>query len=195
MEAGLLLKDTVTDSVSDRRRPVMRVPLELFSLLLLLMLAACGQNPFLGPPGPQGPQGPAGPEGQRGQSGTVIRSVEGDCSGSSCVIACQENERILSVYAINPGGTFTYEANNRAIFRPSRPDAPVKVTLTCIPKWANGRSYAHPLPHPENHQTIPAKKAVQKKFSTKMEPVDFRRINLFLSHLRHGVGQSHARFC
>src|SRR5262245_8552029 len=46
-----------------------------------------------------------------------------------------------------------------------------------------------------NSPKHPCKKTVQKKFSTKMEPVDFRRINLFLSHLRHGVGQSHARFC
>jgi hypothetical protein len=112
----------------------MRVPLQLFSPLLLLTLAACGQNPFQGPPGPEGPQGPPGPEGQRGQSGTVIRSVEGDCSGSSCIVACEENERILSVYAINPGGTITYEANNRAIFRPPRQDVPVKVVLACIPK-------------------------------------------------------------
>jgi hypothetical protein len=93
-------------------------------LLLLLALAGCGQDALKaergeqGPPGPAGPAGPvgpagpagppgpagsAGPQGEPGSPGTVIRSVERDCSGP-CTVACEANERILSAYAITPGG-------------------------------------------------------------------------------------------
>jgi len=30
--------------------------------------------------------------------------------------ACEENERILNTYAINPGGTFSFDADNKATF-------------------------------------------------------------------------------
>jgi hypothetical protein len=116
----------------------MQIP--IVPLLLLLVLAGCGQDALKvergerGPPGSEGPAGPAGPAGPPGTPGTVIRTVDGDCSTSSCIVACEANEKILNAYAINPGGTFTYEADNRATFRPQRPGVAVKVVLACIPK-------------------------------------------------------------
>jgi hypothetical protein len=106
----------------------MRVP--IVPLLLLLALAGCGQD---APKAERGEPGPPGPEGSRGPPGTVIRSVDGECSGS-CKVACEANERILSAYALAPGGTFTFEADNRATFRPQRSGVAVKVILACIPK-------------------------------------------------------------
>lgn len=113
----------------------MQIP--IVPLLLLLVLAGCGQDaPKVerGERGPPGSEGPAGPAGPPGTPGTVIRTVDGDCSTSSCIVACEANEKILNAYAINPGGTFTYEADNRATFRPQRPGVAVKVVLACIPK-------------------------------------------------------------
>jgi hypothetical protein len=103
----------------------MQIP--IVPLLLLLVLAGCGQDaPKVekGERGPPGSEGPAGPAGPPGTPGTVIRTVDGDCSTSSCIVACEANEKILNAYAINPGGTFTYEADNRATFRPQRPVLP-----------------------------------------------------------------------
>jgi hypothetical protein len=102
-------------------------------LFLLLALAACGREAEKGERGPPGFDGPPGPPGPAGSSGTFIRSVDGDCSGP-CTVACEANERILSAYAITPGGTFTFESDNRAAFRPQRPGVAVKVILACIPK-------------------------------------------------------------
>jgi hypothetical protein len=33
-----------------------------------------------------------------------------------------------------PGGSFIYESDNRATFRPQQPNVSVKVVLACIPK-------------------------------------------------------------
>jgi len=108
-----------------------------FIVLWLLALSACGENPVTqkgergaqGPPGPEGPPGPAGPAGL----GTAIRFVEGECR-QSCIVACEENERILNTLAINPGGTFIFDADNKATFRPEQQDRPVKVILACVRK-------------------------------------------------------------
>jgi hypothetical protein len=51
----------------------------------------------------------------RRPSGTIIRFVEGECR-QPCAFACEENERILNTYAINPGGTFSFDADNKATF-------------------------------------------------------------------------------
>jgi hypothetical protein len=107
-------------------------------IFLMLALSACGENPVAqkgekgdqGPPGPQGPSGPAGPA---GNSGTVIRFVDTECR-QICFVACEENERVLSAHAI-PGGTFTFDADNRkATFRPQRQGVSVKVLLACVQK-------------------------------------------------------------
>jgi hypothetical protein len=95
-------------------------------LLAPLALAACEEKVASpgekGDPGPPGPAGPAGPPGPAGSSGTVIR------------FACEANERILNTYAINPGGTFVFEEDNRATFRPQRQGVAVKVVVACAPK-------------------------------------------------------------
>jgi hypothetical protein len=82
-----------------------------------------------GPPGPEGPPGPAGPAG----GSTAIRFVERECR-QSCIVACENNERILDTVAINPGGTFIFDADNKATFRPEQQDRPVKVILSCVRK-------------------------------------------------------------
>src|SRR5262245_45911373 len=106
---------------SDQRavtRPIMQV--RWFIVLLMLTLSACGENPQgeKGDQGPAGPEGAPGPVGAAGMSGTVIRFVEIECR-QICFVTCKESERILSSYAINPGGAFTLDADNRkATFRP-----------------------------------------------------------------------------
>jgi hypothetical protein len=107
-------------------------------VLLPLGLSACGEQPVAqkrdqGPPGPEGPAGPAGSPGPVGPSGTFIRFVDGECR-QACTLSCQDNERILSAYAINPGGTFIFDADNKATFRPQRQGVSVKVVLACAPK-------------------------------------------------------------
>ena len=76
-----------------------------------------------------GADSPAGRAGAAG--GTVVRFVEGECR-QPCKVACEENERILNTFAINPGGTFTFEADNQATFRPQRQGAAAKVILACV---------------------------------------------------------------
>jgi hypothetical protein len=112
------------------------------ALIAALALAGCsdifsaikgekGDTGEKGAPGPPGPPGPAGPAGAAG--GTAIRFVEGECR-QPCKVACEENERILNTFAINPGGTFTFEADNQATFRPQRQGAAAKVILACVAK-------------------------------------------------------------
>jgi hypothetical protein len=107
-------------------------------VLLLLVLSACGEQPLSqkgekGDPGPPGSVGPPGSPGPVGPSGTFIRFVDGECR-QACTLACQDNERILSSYAINPGGSFVFESENKATFRPQRQGVSVKVVLACAPK-------------------------------------------------------------
>jgi hypothetical protein len=107
-------------------------------ILSMLALAACGEDQFglkgeKGERGPPGPSGPAGPAGSTGADGTAIRLVDGECL-SPCTVACEDDERILNTYAINPGGTFSYESDSRATFRPQRQGVPSKVVLACIPR-------------------------------------------------------------
>ena len=109
-----------------------------FIVLLVLALSACGENQLAqkgdqGPPGPAGPPGPPGPAGPAGISGTAIRFVNGECR-QACTVACDDNERILSAYAINPGGTFAFEAEDKATFRPQRQGVAIKVILACLQK-------------------------------------------------------------
>src|SRR5262249_22899282 len=112
-------------------------PLMIPVLLALLALSACGAKPQLAGPqgekGEQGPPGPAGPAGPAGPGGTVIRFVDGECR-QACTVACEANERILSTHAINPGGTFVFEDEGRATFRPSRQGGAVPVVVACHQK-------------------------------------------------------------
>jgi hypothetical protein len=112
----------------------MRIRLVMFCLMLMAVGGCGGEPPKAekGDPGPPGPQGPAGPAGPPGP-GTVIRSLESNCTGP-CTLSCEDSERILSVYAINPGGTVAYNSDSNATFRPARANIAVKVILACIPK-------------------------------------------------------------
>ena len=92
-----------------------------------------GEKGERGETGEKGEPGPAGLPGPSGPAGTAIRMIDGECS-TSCTVACEATERILSTYAINPGGTFIFEDVNRATFRPQRQGVSVKVTVACIPK-------------------------------------------------------------
>ena len=113
----------------------MRVAIALIAALATCALAGCFEAPPgpRGNPGPAGAAGPAGPEGPAGPSGAAVRFVDGECR-APCIVACEENERILSTYALNPGGTFMLEADNRATFRPQQQGVPIKVVLACVPR-------------------------------------------------------------
>jgi len=41
---------------------------------------------------------------------------------------------MITTYAINPGGSFVFDADNKATFRPQRQGVLVKVVLACAPK-------------------------------------------------------------
>jgi hypothetical protein len=116
----------------------------IFLIVSALLLSACGENPATpqavqgeqGPAGPEGqagPPGPPGPAGPAGASGLAVRFTESECR-AACTVACGGNERILNTYAINPGGAFTFEEDNRATFRPQRPGVSIRVVVACIPK-------------------------------------------------------------
>ena len=92
-----------------------------------IALGSCSDAPSTtnGAKGEAGEAGPAGPPGPTGPAGRVIRFVDGGCS-QACVVACEDNERIIDTIAINPGGTFTFDADNKATFRPEQQNRPVK---------------------------------------------------------------------
>jgi len=104
-------------------------------LLAPLALSACEEKQVAAPgeKGEAGPPGPAGPAGPAGPGGTVVRFVDGECR-QACTVACEANERILSTHALNPGGTFVFEEDNRATFRPQRQGVAIKVMVACVPK-------------------------------------------------------------
>jgi hypothetical protein len=110
------------------------------AMLVSLFVSGCGEKEVArgekgdqGPPGPAGPPGPPGAAGPVGLSGTIIRFVEGECR-QACTVACEDNERILNTFAINPGGTFGFDADNKATFRPQRQGVSAKVVLACVPR-------------------------------------------------------------
>src|SRR5262249_17241100 len=115
--------------------------MQIRSLIIVLLLAplalsACEEKVSQGEkgdPGPAGPAGPAGPPGSPGPGGTDIRFVQG-ARRQAFTGACDADGRILNTYAINPGGTFVFEEDNRATFRPQRQGVTVKVMLACASK-------------------------------------------------------------
>lgn len=107
-----------------------------FIVALALALGACGESPVVqkGEKGDRGPPGSEGPSGARGPTApnrTVIRFVDSECR-QVCFVACEESERILSAYAINPGGDFTFTDANKATFRAQRQGVPVRIGLACV---------------------------------------------------------------
>jgi len=134
---------TVRKPTDQKLKAILEVVMQLrgFIVALALVLSGCGESQLpakgetgeKGEPGPPGPAGPSGPAGPAGPSGAVIRFVDGECR-QPCTVACEENERILSTYAISPGGIFVFETDNKTTFRPQRQGASVKVVLACVQK-------------------------------------------------------------
>jgi len=123
----------------------MRAPLALLVLLMSIALAGCGQGQGQaankgekgdpgadGAPGAPGPAGPPGPPGPAGSGGTALRFAEFSCPQAACAVACNDEERILTAYALNPGGTFVFEDDRKATFRPARRPSG-KIVLICVP--------------------------------------------------------------
>jgi hypothetical protein len=79
----------------------MQVRWFIAAVLLSVFVSGCGEKEVAR--GEKGDQGPP-----VGLSGTIIRFVEGECR-QACTIACEDNERILNTFAINPGGTFVFD--------------------------------------------------------------------------------------
>lgn len=92
---------------------------------------------------------PSSPERRKGRSGAArfgrtFRGARPNCTESDsdtlrrcecrqvCFVACEESERILSAYAINPGGDFTFTDANKATFRAQRQGVPVRIGLACV---------------------------------------------------------------
>ena len=92
-----------------------------------------GEKGEQGSPGPIGPAGAAGPTGPAGVDLTTIRFIDGECR-QACALACEPDERILSIQPINPGGTVSYEDAGHAIFRPQNQRVAVKVVVACVSK-------------------------------------------------------------
>ena len=97
-----------------------------------LLLAACGQSAppkaAKGDPGPPAPPRPSG-----AVRATTIRIAEFACQQDACTVACNDDERILSAHALHPAGTFVFEDDSRATYRP-RVQPSGKIVVACIPK-------------------------------------------------------------
>jgi hypothetical protein len=128
-------------NLSGRRKWPMRL---VWILLFLAALAVSGwalthtvmkgdrgEPGAAGPPGPQGPPGPPGLPGSVGGSGPAVRFAEFGCAAAACAMNCNDGERIMNAYALNPGGTFVFEDDRRVTFRPARRPSN-KVVLVCV---------------------------------------------------------------
>jgi len=106
----------------------------LLIIIAAFSLAACGQSepPQKGERGEVGPAGPAGPPGAPGINGSKIRMVTGPCSETACGLSCNEDERILTAYPLNPGGAIAFEDERHFIFRPRK--SPAVVMVVCLEK-------------------------------------------------------------
>jgi hypothetical protein len=50
----------------------------------------------------------------------------------ACALSCNERERIVNIYTISPGATYTYEDERRVTVRPTRRPSS-KIVLICAP--------------------------------------------------------------
>jgi len=83
-----------------------------------------------GPPGPEGPVGPRGPPGNPALPGPSIRFAEFGCTEVACTLSCDDGERVVNAYGLDPGGTFSFEDDRRVTFRPARRPSN-KIVLIC----------------------------------------------------------------
>jgi hypothetical protein len=86
-----------------------------------------------GPVGPQGPQGPPGPPGPAGSTAFGIRFAEFGCASAACTLSCRNDERIVSAYALNPGGSLVFEDDRQVTVKPVRQPSG-KIILVCVPQ-------------------------------------------------------------
>lgn len=84
-----------------------------------------------GPQGPRGLPGPPGPPGPAGSASTGIRVAEFGCNAASCLLSCNNDERIVNAYSLSPGGAFTFEDDRSVTFRPLRRPSN-KIVLVCF---------------------------------------------------------------
>src|SRR5215216_7827796 len=106
--AGASLRFALLKSRPGARRCRMRIPVFLTAIALFVCLSGCSQGPQgekgepgpSGPPGPKGDTGPAGPEGAQGPPGPAgqLRLVQSNCSATSCVAECDNDEVLLIAY-------------------------------------------------------------------------------------------------
>jgi hypothetical protein len=91
-----------------------------------------GPSGAVGAVGPVGPMGPAGEPGAAGKDAAQVRFAEFSCQQATCSASCNDGERIMNAFSLNPGGTFAFEDDRRVTFRPARRPAG-KVVLVCVP--------------------------------------------------------------
>jgi hypothetical protein len=98
------------------------------------MIKNWGESVAIGPQGPAGPQGQPGPPGSPGPAGSTasgIRFAEFGCASAACTLSCGNEERILTAYALNPGGSFVFEDERRVTVRPIRQPSS-RIVLVCV---------------------------------------------------------------
>jgi hypothetical protein len=84
-----------------------------------------------GPQGPQGPQGPAGPPGPVGPAGASLRFADFTCEAARCPVACNTGERIVNAFAHGAAGSFVFDSDSEATYRPPRRGPAGKIVLVC----------------------------------------------------------------
>jgi hypothetical protein len=105
-----------------------------------LLAAGCGRESVkgekgeVGPPGPAGPAGPPGPAGPAGPAGGggAVRFAEFTCQQAACSANCEQNERLINAFALNPAGTFTIESDRAVIYTPPKRGPSGKLVLICV---------------------------------------------------------------
>jgi hypothetical protein len=111
----------------------------LFVTLFALSFLAggCGQDQLIpkgekGDPGPPGPAGPAGPAGPPGRGAGGVRFAEFTCPQAACSASCEQNERLINAFALNPAGTYTVESDRAIIYTPPKRGPSGKLVLVCV---------------------------------------------------------------
>jgi hypothetical protein len=114
------------------------------SVLLCLVVAACGGSPPQGPPGPAGAQGPQGPKGDAGPPGppgptglqgppgppgaaSQTRVIRINCGAQSCSASCNVDEVLIAAYCgpARHAATVLGESSVSCGIVPSAADSPL----------------------------------------------------------------------
>ncbi|MGZ8371850.1 MAG: hypothetical protein ACXW3G_02945 [Rhodoplanes sp.] len=108
-------------------------------MTLSLLVGGCGQEQAVtkgekGDAGPAGPPGPPGPAGPAGRGGGGVRFAEFTCQQAACSASCEQSERLMNAFALNPAGTFTVESDRAIIYTPPKRGPSGKLVLVCAPQ-------------------------------------------------------------